>query len=367
LGAAPPLGAARGVLPLLRSEAEERTLALAAVASECKEEVQRCQEQIRTSTSAMAAELSALRKEREATAVRAEGLRMRREELLDQLRAVSEELTDAEALRERLDVRDRHLQDSMERVSGELAQQLDGVEEHGLVASQRQQLLQSSCAIAKAVEAQLAVRAVAAEEASAACRKLGVQEPLVGATCLASDRARCAELSELLAAWHEAIWGPEAGVQLRDARYASQLRAAHLRALGTVEDAVREAEQIVAASSAGTFEGLLNRSPSCKDGERSAAEQKQQMGRAAKYYKEARQQLKENLNRLLEVETHCGPADGGCGPLGSATPQKFGRRQSGDLPETITTHRIIDAEPCVFSEQCQRGLKIVGQPGSDGI
>jgi len=287
-----PLSGAAETLLAFRTEAEERAEALGSVAAEYAEEAVRFQEQIKTSTSAMASELKVLQAERAAMTTRIEGLRFRREELLEQLRAVSEDLADAEEGSRELDVRDGLLQSSMTRVSEELALQLDQAKEHCRAASKRQEVLQGSAGTSRVVGEQLVARAAAAAEALDLSEELVGQERLVSATCLTSNRARVCEFQELLAGWHEAVWGPEAGLLPRDPERVLVLRGVHLQALGQIEGAVQEAEQVAGAYGGGLW-GLS--ATSCDD-ERSAAAK--QMGEAVKRYKEMRQQVKENLERL---------------------------------------------------------------------
>lgn len=68
-----------------------------------EEEVKTFKDQISSSTAAMAGELRSLEAERSTTAQRADRLRMRREELLAQLKEVEEELSEVEEKDQELD------------------------------------------------------------------------------------------------------------------------------------------------------------------------------------------------------------------------------------------------------------------------
>lgn len=293
-----PLEGAASTLQALREEAEERAEALGYVASECADEQVVFQEQIKTSTGAMASELSQLEQERVEVVAKTENLRFRREELLEQLRMVNEELTVAEKTKASLDLREQHLQESMTRVADELAEQVDHAKEHGALSAKRQSTIQRSVTASRAVEELLAKRSEAVAEATDVCDKLLGQQSLVDVTCLTSDRARCLELQELLASWHECIWGPEAGLIPQDPERANALRAGHLQALGSVQDAIQEVEQTI-VDCGGTLEGLFGFNAN-SDVDKSVT--LRQMNRALNTYKEMRQQLKENLERLAEVE-----------------------------------------------------------------
>eukprot|EP00913_Durusdinium_trenchii_P035096 g32831.t1 len=86
----PMLCGAAETISAWRVEIEERAEALGSFAADCEKEVKTFEDQISSSTAAMSAELETLHSERALTARRADGLRMRREELLAQLHAVEE-------------------------------------------------------------------------------------------------------------------------------------------------------------------------------------------------------------------------------------------------------------------------------------
>ncbi|CAJ1391928.1 unnamed protein product [Effrenium voratum] len=291
----PPLSGAAETLSAWRVEIEERAEALGNVAGDCEEEVKTFKAQISTSTAAMSTELEALHAEQATTRVRADNLRMRREELLAQLLAVEEELCEVESADKALDHRESQLKNSMARVSTELAEQLESSQETGLVAACRQRVLQGTVAASKELEEQIAERAASAIAAHHSRKRLGSQQRKVGSAALESDRLRHQELQELLSSWQELIWGPSSGALVANAG-AAALVTAHLQAVGLVEDAQKDAEEIAASSGVYGLEGFW------KSGTSSKTALSRQMGRASAAYKLMREQLCENLARLGELQ-----------------------------------------------------------------
>jgi len=295
------LGENASTLQAFRVEAEERATILDNVVTECNEEMQRSGEQLKTVTSAMGSELEAVKEERANVGSRADDLRKQKEELLEKLRQVDEELAAAEHRCEELDVRSEHLSCSMGRVSDELSQQMDATKEHGVLAAKRQEVLQGALKTSRVIEDQLRERATAAEEALCKCEMLTGQHQLVNTNFLQSDRIRCHELHELLTEWHDLVWGPEASVLARQPDSASALRAGHLRAAACVDEAVREVEEIIADKGLPeltALEGLLGITSAGSEEE----QRYRQMCSAMQQYRDMRDQLNENLERLAELD-----------------------------------------------------------------
>mmetsp|Transcript_42688 Transcript_42688/g.108514 ORF Transcript_42688/g.108514 Transcript_42688/m.108514 type:complete len:344 (+) Transcript_42688:778-1809(+) len=293
----PPLRGASGTLQALRGEAEERAEKLGHVLLECEEEATRFREQIDASSRTMAAELQALRDQRSNAEGKVEGLRLRREELLEELRRVSGLLSEAEALKDALDKREENLQSCQARVEEELSQQLSSAQEHGRVAAERQNVLQGSAEASRLVEKQLADRSAAVLDAAYVQDQLGSQQHAVGETCIASDHARCAELQELIVNWHEWVWGPMSSLLPRNKAVAAALRAGHEQALGAVEAALQEVEVITSGSGGAILlEGFFGFSSTSNE------ESKGNEARRISCYRDMEQQLKENLDRLMELE-----------------------------------------------------------------
>lgn len=141
------------------------------------------------------------------------------------------------------------LKKSMARVSTELAEQLESSQENGLVAACRQKVLLSTIEASKAVEEQICRRSAATSHQS--LKRLSGQQKKVAPAMLESDRARYRELQELVAGWQELIWGPGpvfsdlffikrrsrgSSVLVANPSAAAALHAAHLQAVGLVED-----------------------------------------------------------------------------------------------------------------------------------
>lgn len=297
---APPLSGAADFLQALRTEAEERAEALGHVLLECEEEAKRFEEQIESSSRAMGLELGALAEERGAATKHVEGLKSRREELLEELRRVEGELTEAEVQREGLDERGRHLESSMARVADELSQELHGAQEHGRVASERQGVLQASVEASLAVERRLTERSAVVADAATMLARLNGRSRLVTETYATSDRARCVELQELVSSWHETVWGPPSSLVARDPEYASALRGGHLQAIDHVTEALQEALGAVSAGSAlPSFEGLF----AGFQGVAAAVDDERGVKlKQVACYKEMEQQLKDNIDRLTQLE-----------------------------------------------------------------
>lgn len=240
----------------------------------------------------MGQELEALHQERADMLKRSDGLRTRREDLLAQLKQVEEELQGVETTCKELDAREQNLNASMTRVSSELAQQLETVQEKGLVAACREHVLTSSVEASKAVEKQITLRAAAAAECLQGSQ-LNCQHPLVPNVTLETDQKRCRELQDLVAGWHEIVWGPGSVSLASNAAAVVALRAAHLKAVGLVEDAQREVQEDSEGDPLGL--GLLG----FGGGETAMA---RHLSRVAESYKIMRGQLCENLERLGELE-----------------------------------------------------------------
>lgn len=293
----PMLCGAAETISAWRVEIEERAEALGSFAADCEKEVKTFEDQISSSTAAMSAELETLHSERALTARRADGLRMRREELLAQLHAVEEELQEVESRDAELNRRESHLKNSMARVSTELAEQRETCQENGLVAACRQRLLLSTVETSKTVEDQIAKRSVVATDAHQSCKRLSTQQKKVAPAMLESDCARYRELQELVSNWQELIWGPGSGILVANPSATVALHSAHLQAVGLVEDAQNETEEMASSSGALGLEGLWRLGSSS-----AKASIGRQMSRSASGYKLMREQLCENLTRLGELQ-----------------------------------------------------------------
>jgi len=311
----PPLLAAAGLVPALRNEAQERAAALRSLVVESGDDMERIQGQIATSSDAMESELVAVQEKRARVAAQVEDIRAQRaelaarcEELTAQLTAVGEELAVAEAAEAELQEREQLLHASRARVSGELAQQLQEAQDRGQLAAERRDTLERAAQASRAVEAQLATRTAALDEALAARDSLGDRERAASAACAASDAARQEALQELLECWHSAIWGPDAVALPRNPTQATALHLAHQRALEAVDEAHSTAVELGAAnkgkiSSSKVFESFFG----FGDGEFGAVEKgslAEHMSQAAPQYKEMREQLAKNLQRLAELEKY---------------------------------------------------------------
>ncbi|CAE7709909.1 gapN, partial [Symbiodinium necroappetens] len=303
-----PLSGTAETLSAWRVEIEERAEYLGTFASECEEEVHTFEGQISSSTAAMKVELETLQAERASVARRADGLRMRREELLAQLLEVEEELKGVESADAELDHRESQLKSSMGRVSKALSTQREASQENGLVAACRHRVLLGTVAASRQVEELVAKRAAAAADSTHPGKKLSAQQKKVRSATLESDKTRYRELQDLISSWQDQIWGPGSGALVSNTAAAAALQAAHLQAVSLVEDAQKEADEIAAAECGNLglegFWGLA--SPFAKSSIR------RQMSRSAAGYKVMREQLCENLERLAElqcaatVRTRCG-------------------------------------------------------------
>jgi len=322
----PPLCGAASTLLAFRTEAEERAETLGGIASATTDEAQVVQAEIASSTGAMETELQAVRAERSQMTSKVDRIRSRREEILQQLREVSEELTSAEAACGSLNVREQRLYAQRAQATEELMQKFEAAREQADIATQRQNVLTLAAGASRAVEEQLAARAASAVKAASARQGLAGREQAARAACLASHRAQRRELRGLLTAWNRAVWGPEAVALAQRPGAAAALRRAHQRALEVVDGALRAAEQTTAAATGergragggGVFEGLFGHGESEDDSDDDAVTEC--MSRFAPRYRRMRQQLSRNLERLAELEAR-GP--GAHKPPASGVPAEF--------------------------------------------
>jgi len=198
-------------------------------------------------------------------------LKERRADLLAQLRAVEEELSQA---------------------SAELARAGGGSSESGAAAgggTERFRRLTESLAVASQVEGLLATRRQQASLVDRSKGNLKERSELLAKACLSSEVSRRRQLEELVQGLHAALWGPRGEDWAQEASKANEVRTLIGRTGNLVEQAWKEMVQL-AAETLGDG-GLV--------GARS-----EDLSRAAKRYKELRKELGANLERLNKLEAN---------------------------------------------------------------
>mmetsp|Transcript_48756 Transcript_48756/g.115861 ORF Transcript_48756/g.115861 Transcript_48756/m.115861 type:complete len:872 (-) Transcript_48756:98-2713(-) len=319
----PPLVGVEESLRHVRATQTERLEALGMQSKESAEEAVRLQEEVQKCSDTMGIELQAMKSERSLLLQRAESLQKKRQELLQALQQVDEELGDASASLADLDGKESRLRDSMDRVSEELALQVGRAEELSELAGSRKCLLERACEVSSGVESSVAARAAKVKEVCGAKLKLQQQQEVITQNCLESESGRCVRLEGLVSSWREQIWGPGAAILAQDSVKSATVRSMHIRARGIIDHILIEVEEMIAKTGGSSaLEGLLsldgalglNGSFSAAALDRasllgnkltsagSAATVGWQVARSLPRYKLLQQQLVENLDRLCELE-----------------------------------------------------------------
>jgi len=303
----PPLSGAATTMSAFRAEAEERAESLGCVAALSSSKAKGLQEAIARSTGAAASELQAVRTERLQMAARVDTARARREELERQLRELGEELSAAEAALGVLREREEQLAAEEVHATEELVRSCQAAREHADIAAEQQEVLTRAAVASQVVEKQLASRAAAVAGVAALRETFGCREQAMRATCVASNRAQRRALQELLAAWYDCIWGPEAAVVAKNAEQIDKLRSLHRQVLRIVDAALQAAEdsalpEKAKAGGSGVLESLFGQGHAESDDESDDDAVAGCMSRVAPKYKRMRHQLSKNLERLAEME-----------------------------------------------------------------
>lgn len=266
---------------------DPRLETLGACMEECSKEEATLQNQIRTSANGLAAEGDSAREQAEKNAAELQALQAERQRLLDQLSDVETKMRAVQTRGSQLDGREQQLKRVAHSDTDELCKRLGRLEERGRRAAAQSHLLTSSAELARVIEQQLDARvtAVASVQQERECSESS--RPALGFACLAEELARTKALEELCAALHGNVWGSNAAEHLSgDRPRVVALRAAHERALVLVEQAWRESVQL-SAEVMGQKDAPLGLSEA--------------LSRAGKQYKDMRQQLASNHERLMQM------------------------------------------------------------------
>mmetsp|Transcript_16127 Transcript_16127/g.37043 ORF Transcript_16127/g.37043 Transcript_16127/m.37043 type:complete len:844 (-) Transcript_16127:50-2581(-) len=310
-------------LRLRRKTESERTGVLEKRIQESAEESQHWQEQAQKCTATMSVELEAMESERCNLVRHADALRSRREEVLAELQRVNEEIGDAETSLQSLHSKELRLRSSMNRVSQELTQQLLASEERRRIAACQKSLVEEASQVCALVEEDMCWRATKAEEVAGSSEQLSRDQEMVTQRCLESDMNRLVLLEALARAWKEQIWGPKAVLLVQDSVRSAALRSIHIRARGSIERLLIEAEDLLAqVGGTAAIEGLLGLDGALGlNGTLSATALNHasmlgtrlgsagamgavswQIARSLPRYRALQQQLVANLDRLCELE-----------------------------------------------------------------
>mmetsp|Transcript_148044 Transcript_148044/g.369037 ORF Transcript_148044/g.369037 Transcript_148044/m.369037 type:complete len:697 (+) Transcript_148044:106-2196(+) len=213
--------------------------------------------------------------EEEPPSSRVTELRREREQLIARVRAIDEELA---SLGQR--VEDSEAPAGLARsTSGDKATTHD-----------RRRFLVGARAASEEVEACLAARRQKVAGFEQAQSELGSQREAVASACLRNEVLRRRRLEEVLSGLHAAAWGPGADALVRDVDRLAAARGTISRAGGLVEHSWREMVQLAAET--------------LGDGGPLIGANSEDMSRAAKRYKEMREQLGSDLDRLAKVESN---------------------------------------------------------------
>jgi len=322
--AAEPLANTAGTLAERRVEGERRAEELVGITAECVTAKENFEAQLSASATGFEAERASLRQKQEEQRERTGKLIRQREELRAQLQAVEAELAQALAASSDLNQSEERISESEERVQTQLQQEISFGESENKRLTEQRRLLMEACSASRDVEALLATRAeeLAALDAARG-EELGGRRPEVAAACLEAERRRGRQVEELLVAWHAAVWGPGAEALASDPALLALTRGLHMRAGSLVEQAWRESVQLAAETL-----GDTNVSGAFTIGADPGAVS-EEMSSAAERYKEMRQQLEANLDRLAKLEAAVpvsfnrkawDDAHGGGGPGGTGAP-----------------------------------------------
>lgn len=218
--------------------------------------------------------LLGLQRERETADARVAALLEQREELAAKLKALDKELAAAAAAVAEITRREHEVRTP----GGADAAEADCSQERFL----------SELALAsKEVEALLARRA---EEAAAIGRAAPPDAAALAASLLDADRRRRRTFEALVGGFHAALWGPDAGELVRDPVRLAAIQGIHGHGLAALEQAWKETVQLAAET--------LDDSVS------------EEMSRAARRYKEMRQELQAGADRLSKLGGGAPPPSG---------------------------------------------------------
>jgi len=279
---APPLAKACESLAALRVESERQVEALKAQTAQCVDSEKSSQDQMQVSTGGFEAELDTMRSQLEDADKDIAKLASERDEIQERLRVANERLAIAATARGEIANAEGRVRGNMTRVSQELKRQLATGEQQEQSLAARRRLLEATGAASQSVEELLACRAKALVTVIDEREKIRHAGPELAVACFASERARARKLEELLSGWHTLVWGPCAEQLAHDQARLVPLRTAHLKVGTFVEQAWKACVQLAAEE---------------LDSGRS-----EDMSRSASRYKEMRQQLASNLDRLAKLE-----------------------------------------------------------------
>eukprot|EP00928_Gymnodinium_smaydae_P016953 TRINITY_DN1643_c0_g5_i1.p1 TRINITY_DN1643_c0_g5~~TRINITY_DN1643_c0_g5_i1.p1 ORF type:complete len:821 (+),score=253.68 TRINITY_DN1643_c0_g5_i1:201-2663(+) len=293
--AAAPLACRAESLAALREDSSNQAEELAALVQDCVTANKGFEVQMSSSAKGFDVELDTLRQTQEEQTAQIEELRRERESLQERLKVVDEQMNSLLAARVEAADRERQVSASAKRVREQLEHDISsGADASDRAGRRRDRILQVT-AVARDVEAQVTLRSEElAGLAAARSGLVAMRRSAVAAACLEAERSRLQHFEELLGSWHAAIWGPIPEALVRDPARLAMVRGLHMRAGALVEQAWRELEQLgadvleVGANSVGSVAA----DPAATEDLTSAAER----------YKEMRQQLQANLDRLTRLE-----------------------------------------------------------------
>lgn len=214
-------------------------------------------------------QLNEIIKTRTSLSERKNELETERKSLLEKLNAVDKELASVDAAYE------ENLQQERNISLGDDSERGQAKSRHGL--------LSNVIAVSQVVEESLVTRR--RQLADQNSRPEDGSESELAAACIKTEHARRRQLEELNAGFHAAIWSEEAASLGQQPAQVAVLRAYHARAQKIVDNAWKEAVQLAAE---------------CMGDGGALRADSEDMSRAAKRYKEIRQDLERNLERLAK-------------------------------------------------------------------
>eukprot|EP00929_Paragymnodinium_shiwhaense_P054848 TRINITY_DN27492_c0_g1_i7.p1 TRINITY_DN27492_c0_g1~~TRINITY_DN27492_c0_g1_i7.p1 ORF type:complete len:757 (-),score=220.18 TRINITY_DN27492_c0_g1_i7:108-2378(-) len=315
----PELAATATSLECLRNQGEYRVESLGKAREGCAADEEALQERMRSGSSSWRDELAVIKEKQGQAKDLMSKLQAEREELLKQLQAKDDEISWAKQAQDELTEAEQKIEEGAKNSSEAVVKELSVCEAKSRSLAAQQSVVESASKVSIEVENLLRLRAQEAEAASSRSGRVQATAVNLARTRVEAERCRQKGLSELLAAWTAALWGPGADALSKNSQMVRVLRVAHQQAASAVEKAWREASQF--ASSPAT--ASVAQTGTLAD----------DMSHIAWRYKSLLLDIEKNLQRLSKYEaavkaaTHTpvlaqatAPAASGDGPAGPAGP-----------------------------------------------
>lgn len=217
-------------------------------------------------------QINEILKARTSLSERRDELETERRVLLEKLSAVDKELASVNATYE------ENLQQERNITLGDDSERGQAESRHGL--------LSNVIAVSQVVEESLVARRK--QLAAQNSKPQDGFESELPAACIKTEHARRRQLEELNAGFHAAIWSEEAASLGKQPAQVAVLRSYHARAQKIVDNAWKETVQLAAE---------------CMGDGGALEADSEDMSRAAKRYKEIRQDLEKNIERLAKFSS----------------------------------------------------------------